>query len=127
MRLALDTNRYTDFQRGDPAVTAVLEAADEIILPFAAVAELRVGFLGGSRGGENEQSFQAFLARPGVTIVYPNQQTTLEYATLYHQLRKQGTPIPTNDIWIAAIVVQNGLTLYSRDAHFDHLPQIPRA
>ena len=45
---------------------------------------------------------------------------------LYRQLRAAGTPIPTNDIWIAALVVQHDLTLFSRDAHFDALPQIPR-
>lgn len=41
-------------------------------------------------------------------------------------LRRQGTPIPINDVWVAALVLQHGLTLYARDRHFDHLPQIPR-
>lgn len=46
---------------------------------------------------------------------------TLELA----ELRTQGTPIPTNDLWIAALVVEHGLTLYTRDRHFEHLPQLP--
>ena len=40
--------------------------------------------------------------------------------------RRQGTPIPVNDLWIAAVVMEHGLDLYSRDSHFDHLPQLPR-
>jgi tRNA(fMet)-specific endonuclease VapC len=41
-------------------------------------------------------------------------------------LKKAGTPIPTNDIWIAALAVEHSLVLYSRDAHFDRFPGIPR-
>lgn len=126
MNLALDTNRYSDFHRGDPAVRSVIAGAEKIILPSAAVAELRVGFAGGSKGRENEQIFRKFLARPGVSVLYADEGTTWHYAALYHQLRRQGTPIPTNDMWIAALVLQHGLTLYARDRHFDHLPQIPR-
>jgi predicted nucleic acid-binding protein len=100
MRISLDTNRYTDFQRGDPGVVHVLEAA--------------------------EKGAERFLAKSGVGVLYVDERTTHVYAELYHQLRRQGTPIPTNDIWIAAITLQHGLTLYSRDAHFDHLPQVPR-
>jgi tRNA(fMet)-specific endonuclease VapC len=64
--------------------------------------------------------------KPGVSILYPDDQTTQHYATLYKQLRKQGTPIPTNDLWISALVLQHSLSLYARDVHFDHLPQIVR-
>jgi len=126
MRISLDTNRYTDFQRGNTVVRQVLEAAMEICVPFATVDELRAGFAGGSRGAENEKWFQLFLSRPGVRVLYPDDGTTRQYATLYQQLKAQGTPVPTNDIWIAALTLQHGVTLYSRDAHFDHIPQLPR-
>ncbi|MGB8297405.1 MAG: hypothetical protein WCG85_18415 [Polyangia bacterium] len=55
-----------------------------------------------------------------------DDQTTHQYASLYRQLRRQGTPIPTNDIWSAALVLQHGLTLHARDRHFDHLAQLVR-
>ncbi len=126
MRLALDTNRYTDFRRGQADVVAVLEQASEILIPFAAAAELRVGFMGGNRRSENEKAFAAFLRQPGVSILYPTEQTLSTYAHVYHQLREQGTPIPTNDMWIAAAAIEHALPLYSRDSHFDHLPQIKR-
>jgi tRNA(fMet)-specific endonuclease VapC len=126
LRLALDTNRYTDFHRGDAAAIRLLELADEILVPFAVIAELRVGFAGGTRTAANEQAFQRFLSRPGVAPLYPDDGTTRHYAAVYHQLRTQGTPIPVNDMWIAALCLQHNLTLYARDAHFDHLPQLQK-
>jgi tRNA(fMet)-specific endonuclease VapC len=127
VRLALDTNRYTDFCRGDPEITALLEGAEAIHLPFVVLGELRAGFAVGRHGSENERVLREFLLRPGVHIVFADDQTTLQYALVYRQLRQQGTPIPTNDMWIAALTLQHGLVLCARDRHFDQLPQIPRA
>ena len=61
-----------------------------------------------------------------VRTLYPDDQTTHHYARLYNQLRTQGTPIPSNDLWIAALSAQHNLLLYSRDEHFDKLPQLAR-
>jgi tRNA(fMet)-specific endonuclease VapC len=127
VRVALDTNRYVDFARGDEAVVDVLEHAEEIHIPLIVLAELRAGFAVGSRGARNEGGLRRFLLRSGVAVLFPDEQTTHHYATVYRQLRQQGTPIPTNDMWIAALVLQHGLVLCARDSHFDHLPQIPRA
>jgi predicted nucleic acid-binding protein len=66
------------------------------------------------------------LLKPGVGILYADEQTTHHYANACRQLRKQGTPIPTNDMWIAALVLQHSLVLCARDAHFDALAQITR-
>jgi tRNA(fMet)-specific endonuclease VapC len=126
LRIALDSNRYVDFARGDAAVVETLESAEEIHLPLIVLGELRAGFAVGSRGAENEGNLRKFLLRPGVFVSLPDEATTHHYATIYRQLREQRTPIPTNDIWIAALVLQLGLVLYARDRHFDHLPQIPR-
>ena len=127
MKISLDTNRYTDFQRSDRAVRLFLEATREIFIPFAVAGELRAGFAAGSRRLENEAVFALFLARPGVSILYPDEQTTHVYGELVRRLKMQGTPIPTNDIWIGAITFQHDLSLYTRAAHFDHLPMIRRA
>jgi tRNA(fMet)-specific endonuclease VapC len=124
MRIALDTNRYTDLCRGSREVIRVLEDAEAVFLPFAVLAELRAGFAVGRHGRANERVLQQFLSKPGVAPLFPNDDTTRTYATLYRQLRRQGTPIPTNDIWIAALVVQNDLAFYTRDEHFEHLPQL---
>jgi tRNA(fMet)-specific endonuclease VapC len=126
VRLALDINRYTDLCRGDQAVVETVEFADQVWLPFVVVGELRAGFAVGTQGPQNEAILRRFLLKPGVAVLYADEQTTHHYATVYRQLRKQGTPIPTNDVWIAALVLQHSLTLCERDAHFDSLPQLNR-
>jgi len=127
VRLALDTNRYTDLCRGDAAVVETVETADEVWLPFIVLGELRAGFAAGTQGPRNEAALRRFLMKPGVAILYAGEQTTHHYASVYRQLRKQGTPIPTNDMWIAALVLEHSLVLYARDAHFDALTQLTRA
>jgi tRNA(fMet)-specific endonuclease VapC len=126
MRIALDTNRYTDFVRSDAAAVKVFHAATRVYLPFAVLGELRAGFAGGSRGRANEAILTKVLASSRVEVIYPDQETTHHYAAIYQQLRRQGTPVPANDLWISALVVQHGLILFTRDRHFDHLPQIAR-
>jgi tRNA(fMet)-specific endonuclease VapC len=126
MRLALDTNRYSDFVRGDAPTVQSVHAATAVFIPFIVVAELRAGFAAGSRVRDNEAMLARILRAPDVAVLYPDDGTTHHYATLYQQLRRQGTPMPTNDLWIAALVIQNDLVLFTRDRHFGHLPQIPR-
>lgn len=126
MKVVVDTNRYVDFARGEPAAADVLENAEQVLVPLIVLGELRAGFAVGSQGAQNEGGLRRFLLRPGVSVLFPDEQTTHHYATVYRQLRQQGTPVPTNDMWIAALVLQHGVVLYARDAHFDHLPQIPR-
>jgi len=126
MRVALDTNRYTDLCRGDVHVVQAVEAADEVWLPFIVIGELRARFAVGTQGPRNEEVLSRFLLKPGVDVLYVDEQSTYHYATVYRQLRKQGTPIPTNDMWIAALVVQHSLVLFDGDAHFNALPQLNR-
>ena len=124
MRLAIDTNRYRDLCDGKRDVVERLETAEAIFVPFVVLAELRAGFAAGTKGKVNERVLHRFLAQPGVEILHTSDATTRSYAALYRQLRAQGTPIPTNDLWIAAIVLEHALALYSRDAHFQALPQL---
>ncbi|HEV7733961.1 MAG TPA: type II toxin-antitoxin system VapC family toxin [Candidatus Binatia bacterium] len=126
MKVAIDTNRYVDFARADPDVVERLRRLPRIYVPFVVLAELRAGFLCGSRAERNEASLTRFLATPRVEVLQPDEQTSHQYARLFRQLRAQGTPIPTNDLWTAALAIQHGLHLFARDRHFDHLPQIPR-
>ncbi|MBX9572367.1 MAG: type II toxin-antitoxin system VapC family toxin [Candidatus Obscuribacterales bacterium] len=127
MRIALDTNRYVDFMKNDLATSALIRRASEIYMPLIVLAELRAGFAYGSKAKENEQRLVRFLNSARVQVLCPDEGTTFVYAQLYAQLKKQGTPIPSNDLWVAALVVQHDLILCARDKHFDFLPQIPRA
>jgi predicted nucleic acid-binding protein len=126
MRLALDTNRYVDFHRGDEWMLQGIRVARNILLPFVTLAELRAGFACGTKAKQNAATLTKFLERTRVRVLYADDATTHHFAYLFKQLRQQGTPIPTGDIWIAALCVQHDLTLASRDVHFNHLPQIPR-
>ena len=126
MKVALDTNRYTDLCRGEVAVVETVELAEEVWLPFIVLGELRAGFAVGSQGPRNEAVLRRFLLKPAIGVLFADEQTTHHYGAVYRQLRKQGTPIPTNDMWIAALVLQHSLILLARDAHFDALPQLPR-
>jgi len=127
VRLALDTNAYVDLCKGVDETVRLVETADSVSLPFVVVAELRAGFAMGRKSSENERTLRRFLLVDGVGVLYPDEQTSHHYASAFRQLRHQGTPIPTNDLWIAALVLQHNLVLHSRDRHFDHLPQIVRA
>ena len=126
MRIALDAKRYIDLCRGEEDTVKVVSTAEAVFLPFVVVAELRAAFVLGKRAVENERVLRRFLLKAGVSVLYPDEQTTHHYASAYRQLRLQGTPIPMNDVWIAALVLQHNLRLHDRDRHFDHLPQIVR-
>lgn len=126
MRVALDTNRYVDLCKGAAEAVDIVTHADAVFVPFVVVAELRAGFAMGRRPADNERILRRFLLKDGVQVLYPDDATTHRYAAVFRQLRSQGTPIPTHDLWIASLVLQHELLLHSRDRHFDRLPQIIR-
>ncbi len=126
MRVALDTNRYVDLCKGVVETLTLLEEAEAVAVPFVVLGELRAGFANGRRQAENERTLRRFLLKDSVDVLFADDQTTHHYAAVFLQLRKQGTPIPANDIWLAALVLQHNLVLHARDRHFDHLPQIIR-
>ena len=126
MRLALDSNRYIDLCRGIVSVVEAIEVADEVWLPFIVLGQLRSGFAVGAEGPHNEATLRRFLLKSHVGVLYADDQTSHHYAAIYRQLQKQGTPIPPNDMWIAALVLQHSLILFARDTHFDVLPQVAR-
>jgi tRNA(fMet)-specific endonuclease VapC len=98
MKIAIDTNRYRDADDGDAGAAHIFRVAERIFVPFIVLGELRYGFQYGTKAVENERRLQRFLNSPRVETLFPNERTTHEYARLAAQLRKQGTPIPTNDI-----------------------------
>lgn len=127
MRVALDTNAYVAFCRADEKAVAVVRGASAVVVPLIVVAELRADFLCGTKSAHNERRLQEFLASERVTVPEPDLDTTQVYARLFKLLREKGAPIPTNDLWIASLVLQHGLVLASYDAHFGHIPQLPMA
>jgi tRNA(fMet)-specific endonuclease VapC len=124
MKILLDTNRYRDFCEGSKEALDVIQRARRVYLPFVVLAELRAGFLCGTLARQNEKSLTVFLNSPRVRVLLADEETTHHFARVFAQLRLQGTPIPVNDIWIAALAVQHDLLLFSRDRHFGCLPQV---
>jgi len=126
VRILIDSNRFIDFCAGEPEVVDAFEQASLLVVPFIVLAEIRVGGQSMKRGDTQVRILGELLQQPGVRVAHSSDTTTHHYATLYARLKKAGTPIPTNDIWIAALAVEHSLMLYSRDAHFDRFPDIPR-
>jgi predicted nucleic acid-binding protein len=122
VRILLDTNRYTDLARGVADVVARVVSASEAWLPLFALGELRAGFLGGAQRARNEAALEKFLRWPNTGVLLPDEITTRFYAQVYNDLRRQGTPISANDVWIAALAIQHNLMLDSRDQHFQRVP-----
>ena len=125
-RILIDTNIYSGAMRGDSEIVGVLRQVEFIGVSAISIGELLSGFKGGRRETENRKELGAFLDSPRVTLFSVDEYTASHYCSILDQLRRHGTPIPTNDIWIAAIAIEHSLVLYSRDAHFDLIPSIPR-
>ncbi len=126
MRLALDTNAYRLMMDGDAEAARLVRTADHLLMPVPVLAELRFGFLNGTKGRENEANLVRFLDRPRIEVLRCDEETAVRFAELKLQLKKQGTPIPLNDVWIAALVLQHHATLFTRDSDFARIPQLPR-
>jgi tRNA(fMet)-specific endonuclease VapC len=126
MRVALDTNRLTDLLRGDARLAETLGGCDEVWIPLVVLGEIKAGFHGGTERHRNEALLQRFLAKATVSVLLPGRETAEHYARLFVQLKRAGTPVPDNDLWIAALALEHDLTLITRDRHFERIPQLPR-
>ena len=126
MRILIDSNRFIDFCAGDEDVVETFERAAVLVIPFVVLAEIRAGAQLAKRGENQVRALGELLNQPGVRTVHSTDGTAHHYASIFAQLRRKGTPIPTNDIWIAALALEHNLILYSRDAHFDKIPSVPR-
>jgi tRNA(fMet)-specific endonuclease VapC len=118
VRLLLDTNAYTALRLGRDVVAEQVQRSEQVLLSVVVAGELLFGFRHGSRYDENAGALREFLGDPNVTVL-PIAWTTAEiFGRLSATLRKRGTPIPTNDIWLAAQAMEADATLLSSDRHF---------
>lgn len=120
-RFIIDTNVYTAFKVNHQGVAELFSYGERIIICPTVAAELLAGFKCGSKEKLNFDEFDTFLDSPRIHTVDINLETAEFYAQIYKNLRLKGTPIPTNDIWIAATALQNGVGLCSFDNHFNHI------
>jgi tRNA(fMet)-specific endonuclease VapC len=123
-RYCLDTSGYSYLKRGDARVAELLERAEWVGMPCIALGELYAGFQKGSRQKQNEAELEEFLADPIVEQLPVDGEVARIFAEIVADLRRRGTPLPTNDIWIAATCARAGATLLSFDAHFRKVSRI---
>lgn len=121
MKYILDTSAYSAFNRGDASLRPWLQAKHDILVPLIVVGELRAGFAAGTNRQENEQLLRRFLDAPNVTVTTITDKTTEIFANVYLGLRQTGKPIGTNDMWIAAIAIEQSAPLLTTDKDFNHI------
>jgi len=116
----LDTNALSAFADEDPAILAILAKAELLAIPVIVLGEYRYGIA----QSRNRAGYTTWLNNllPDCMVLDVSEQTALYYADIHLELRQFGRPIPTNDIWIAALCRQHRLSLLSRDHHFDSVP-----
>ena len=124
--IALDTNTYVGFKRGNPVCLEVVTKAQKLLISGTVVGELLAGFACGDREARNREELGQFLDCRSVEITSVGLATADAYALVYRSLRRQGRPIPTNDLWIAASCLELGAVLFSLDAHFELVPGLRR-
>jgi len=120
----MDTSAYVAFLRGNPGVKEVVQQADEIIFNPIVLGELKAGLLIGRNEKRNRAILKDFLSSPRVNIAEIDAETSDRYAVIVQSLRLKGTPIPTNDLWIAASAMQHGSMVLTTDKHYLEVPQI---
>jgi tRNA(fMet)-specific endonuclease VapC len=119
MRILLDSNAYSSLMRGDDQTAVIARGATEIIMSAVVIGELLFGFRHGSRYQRNATDLRGFLASPYVVALPVGEVTADRYSRIAATLRANGTPIPTNDVWVAAHAMETGAELVSADRHFD--------
>jgi predicted nucleic acid-binding protein len=120
----LDTNGLSAVADGDPAVEPILREAAEVALPVIVLGEFRYGI----QQSRSRTQYERWLADsiPSYRILLVDAETAERYAEIRAELRLSGRPIPSNDLWIAALARQYELPLVSRDQHFDAVPGLKR-
>jgi len=122
MNVLLDTSAYVGFKVGHNEVVEVIAAAERVYFSAVVLGELMFGFRNGTRFKENMDELDQFMQHDTVEFIQIGKVTADRYSRIASHLRQQGTPIPTNDIWIAAQTMECGAELLTADKHFEKVP-----
>lgn len=122
-RLCLDTSAYSQFKRGHADAIAAITGS-VVLVPVVVLGELRAGFRAGSFASKNESELGQFLRQRAVSVVPVDDEIASLYADLVVDLRRAGTPLPTNDIWVGACAVREGATVLTFDARFTSMLRV---
>jgi predicted nucleic acid-binding protein len=122
--LILDTNALSAAAEDDPGILEVLAGAEQLALPVVVIGEYRFGIAQSRHRARYRRWLDGLIA--DCTVLEVSEETTHHYAAIGIELKQAGNPIPTNDLWIAALCRQHGLPLLSRDRHFDAVSGVQR-
>lgn len=122
--MILDTNGLSAIAEGEPALESILRKATQVAVPVIVLGEYRYGIAQSRYRKHYEQWLGEFLQT--IRILNVDERTTVAYSTVRSELKKAGSPIPSNDVWIAALCRQHSQPLLSRDRHFDAVTGIAR-
>jgi tRNA(fMet)-specific endonuclease VapC len=120
-KVILDTNAVSTFFRGNEEVLATISGAEAVYMSVIVLGELYTGFKNGTKEKHNRLWLSQFLAKPTVQVFDVTIGTADIFSVIMHALRKKGTPIPINDIWLAAQAFETGSALVTFDSHFKHI------
>ncbi|MGD2090198.1 MAG: type II toxin-antitoxin system VapC family toxin [Candidatus Aminicenantes bacterium] len=123
-RILLDTNAYSKLLAGDEKVLSILAESDVVYMSIFVLGELYAGFKGGNKEQENKQLLKMFIQKPTVEILEATEETSKVFGQVKNDLKKAGTPLPINDVWIAAHTLESGSTLITYDIHFQEIPDL---
>jgi tRNA(fMet)-specific endonuclease VapC len=122
--LVLDTSAYSRFRGGDERVLALIAAAEIVSVPTIVLGELEAAFALGRRERENRSMLAELLDESFVSILPVTPAVARRYGRLFADLRRAGTPIPINDVWIAATAFDCGGHLLTFDSDFGHVASL---
>jgi tRNA(fMet)-specific endonuclease VapC len=122
MNILLDTSAYVGFKLGVDRVVEIVASTEHMFFSPVVLGELMFGFRNGTRYSENMDELDQFLQHGVVEFTQIGKVTADRYSRIASQLRQKGTPIPTNDIWIAAQTMEHGAELVTSDKHFQKIP-----
>ena len=123
-RILLDTSAYLAYRKGHREAGYAIDEAGEVYLNVIVLGELFDAFLHGSKREQNRAEFNRFVDSPHVNIIEIDEITAERYALISDTLRRAGTPITPNDLWIAASGLQHGLEILTFDSDFTRVPQV---
>ena len=125
-RLVLDTSAYSHFRRGHARALDALACAERVLIPVTVLGELEAAFALGGRARENRRGLDDFLAEPFVDLIETTASVARHYGRVFASLKRAGTPLPVNDIWIAAATLDCGGTLLTFDRDFERIGGLDR-
>jgi tRNA(fMet)-specific endonuclease VapC len=121
VKILLDTSAYVAFKLNNEEIVEVITNSDEIVFSPIVMGELLYGFRNGAKFKQNMDELNQFLSHEIVEILKIGDITSDRYSRIAQQLKSNGTPIPTNDIWIAAQAMEHGAELITCDNHFNRI------